>query len=70
MTFATDSTGFATVEATESTVGDSTMMAPLLASSVARGFNAKELSADKAYFSNDNLTAVKAVGEVPACPSR
>lgn len=60
----------ASVEATESTVGDSTMMVPLLASLVARGFNVKELSADKAYLSNDNLTAVEAVGAVPYVPSR
>ncbi len=58
----------ASVEATESTVGDSTMLVPLLASSVARGFNVKELSADKAYLSNDNLTAVEAVGAVPYVP--
>ncbi|MBK7539379.1 MAG: hypothetical protein IPI49_29275 [Myxococcales bacterium] len=36
--------------------------------SVARGFNVKELSADKAYLSNDNLTAVEAVGAVPYVP--
>ncbi len=58
----------ASVEATESTVSDSTMLVPLLASSVARGFNVKELSADKAYLSNDNLTAVEAVGAVPYVP--
>lgn len=58
----------ASVEATESTVGDSTMLVPLLASSVARGFNVKKLSADKAYLSNDNLTAVEAVGAAPYVP--
>src|SRR5690606_31795842 len=58
----------ASVEATESTVGDSVMLAPLLASSVARGFNVKELSADKAYLSNDNLTAIEAAGAAPYIP--
>ncbi|HWO22347.1 MAG TPA: transposase [Kofleriaceae bacterium] len=58
----------ASVEATESSVGDSVMLEPLLASSVARGFNVRELSADKAYLSNDNLTAVEAVGAVPYVP--
>lgn len=44
------------------------MLAPLLASSVARGFQVRELSADKAYLSNDNLTAVENVGGVPYVP--
>jgi hypothetical protein len=47
----------ASVEATESMVGD-VMLAPLLRSSVERGFTVKELSADKAYLSNDNLVAI------------
>ncbi len=58
----------ASVEATESTVGDSVMLAPLLASSVARGFDVRELSADKAYLSNGNLTAIEAAGAVPYIP--
>ena len=58
----------ASVEATESTVGDSVMLEPLLASSVARGFNVRELSADKAYLSNDSLTAIEAAGAVPYIP--
>jgi transposase len=58
----------ASVEATESGVGDSVMLAPLLASSVERGFDVRELSADKAYLSNANLTAVEAVGAVPYIP--
>jgi transposase len=58
----------ASVEATESGVGDSVMLEPLLASSVARGFNVRELSADKAYLSNENLTAVESVGAVPYVP--
>lgn len=58
----------ASVEATESNVGDAVMLAPLLASSVERGFNVKELSADKAYLSNEILTAVEAAGGVPYIP--
>jgi transposase len=58
----------ASVEATESTVGDSVMLAPLLASSVERGFDMREVSADKAYLSNDNLTAIEAAGAVPYIP--
>jgi transposase len=58
----------ASVEATESNVGDSVMLAPLLNSSVERGFDVRELSADKAYLSNENLVAVEAVGAVPYVP--
>lgn len=58
----------ASVEATESTVGDAVMAVPLLSSSVERGFNVKELCADKAYLSNDILTAVEAAGGVPYVP--
>lgn len=58
----------ASVEATESNVGDSVMLAPLLASSVERGFNVRELSADKAYLSNDNLVAIEAAHAVPYIP--
>lgn len=58
----------ASVEATESSVGDSVMLAPLLASSVERGFDVRELSADKA--SNDNLVAIEAAMGVPYIPSR
>jgi transposase len=58
----------ASVEATESNVGDVGMLAPLLASSVERGFVVRELSADKAYLSNDNLTAIEAAGGVPYIP--
>jgi transposase len=39
-----------------------------LKSSVERGFNVRELSADKAYLSNDNLTAIEAVNAVPYIP--
>jgi transposase len=58
----------ASVEATESGVGDAVMLTPLLNSSVARGFNVRELSADKAYLSNDNLTAIEAANAVPYIP--
>jgi transposase len=58
----------ASVEATESNVGDSVMLTPLLNSSVERGFDVRELSADKAYLSNENLVAVEAVGAVPYVP--
>lgn len=58
----------ASVEATESTVGDSVMLVPLLKSSVERGFNVRELSADKAYLSNGNLTAIEAAHAVPYIP--
>ncbi len=58
----------ASVEVTESTVGDALMLVPLLTSSVERGFTVKELAADKAYLSNEILTAVEAVGGVPYVP--
>jgi len=58
----------ASVEATESTVGDALMLGPLLTSSVERGFDVKELSADKAYLSNEILTAIEKVGGVPYIP--
>jgi transposase len=44
------------------------MLEPLLKSSVERGFTVKELSADKAYLSNEILTAVEAAGAVPYIP--
>jgi transposase len=58
----------ASVEATESTVGDAVMLTPLLKSSVERGFTVKELSADKAYLSNEILTAIEKVGGVRYIP--
>jgi len=58
----------ASVEATESNVGDVVMLAPLLASAVERGFTVRELSADKAYLANDVLTAIEAAGAVPYIP--
>jgi transposase len=64
----TKTNAIVSIEATESTVGDSVMLAPLLSSSVERGFTVRELSADKAYLSNGNLTAIEAVGAVPYIP--
>ncbi|HEY4238796.1 MAG TPA: transposase [Kofleriaceae bacterium] len=56
------------VEVTGNDVGDSPMLAPLLASSVERGFNVEELSADKAYLSNENLVAIEAANAIPYIP--
>jgi transposase len=56
------------IEVTESNVGDAPMLAPLLASTVAAGFNVREVSADKAYLSNEILTAIEKVGAVPYVP--
>ncbi len=58
----------ASVEATESSVGDAVMLKPLLASSVERGFDVRELSADKAYLSNENLVAIEAAHAAPYIP--
>jgi transposase len=58
----------ASVEVTESNVGDVGVLAPLLKSSVECGFTVKELSADKAYLSNENLVAIEAAGGVPYIP--
>jgi transposase len=55
------------VEVTESNVHDSPMLAPVLATTAAN-FNMREVSADKAYLANDNLTAIEAVGAVPYIP--
>lgn len=55
------------VEVTESNVHDSPMMASVLAATAAN-FNVREVSADKAYLSNDNLTAIEAAGGVPYIP--
>jgi transposase len=59
-----------TIRVTESNVGDSTMFKPLLASTAANDFNMKEVSADKAYLSNGNLTAIENVGAVPYIPMK
>lgn len=56
------------VEVTESNVGDAPMLAPLLTSTVRAGFDVREVSADKAYLSNEILTAIEDVGAVPYVP--
>lgn len=56
------------IEVTESNVGDAPMLAPLLKSTVAAGFDVREVSADKAYLSNEILTAIESVGAVPYVP--
>jgi transposase len=56
------------VEVTESNVGDAPMLAPLLASTVGAGFDVREVSADKAYLSNEILTTIESVGAVPYVP--
>jgi transposase len=50
------------VEATESSVGDAPMLAPLVERTAANGFNVREVSADKAYLSHANLAAVEGIG--------
>ena len=44
------------------------MLAPLLTSTVRAGFDVREVSADKAYLSNEILTAIEDVGAVPYVP--
>jgi transposase len=56
------------IEVTESNIGDAPMLEPLLASTVAAGFDVREVSADKAYLSNEILTAIEKVGAVPYVP--
>jgi transposase len=55
------------VAVTDSASHDSPELPPLLASTAQR-FNVAEVSADKAYLSNNNLTAIEAVGGVPFIP--
>ena len=55
------------IEVTEGDKHDSPQFAGLVASTAKR-FNVKEVSADKAYLSHDNLDAVAAVGGVPYIP--
>jgi len=55
------------VEVTEGNRGDSPEFAGLVKSTAAR-FNVKEISADKAYLSDDNLVAVERTGAVPYIP--
>jgi transposase len=56
------------VEATESNVNDSPMFAGLVERTAANGFDVREVSADKAYLSHDNLATVERLGGVPFVP--
>jgi transposase len=47
--------------------GDSPQFGPLL-NATAEGFNVAEISADKAYLSNDNLAIAESIGAVPFIP--
>jgi transposase len=61
-------TGIVTaVSVTESNANDSPEL-PALVASTAQRFRLAEVSADKAYLSNSNLTAIEAVGAVPFVP--
>lgn len=61
-------TGIVTsVSVTESTAHDSPEL-PALVQSTAQRFQAAEISADKAYLSNANVTAIEAVGASPFIP--
>jgi transposase len=55
------------VTITDSTAHDSPELAPLV-TSTAKRFNVCEVSADKAYLSNANLTAIEGVGAAPFVP--
>lgn len=56
------------VRVTDGNGADSPQLIPLLSSTVANGFGVAELSADKAYLSNDNLVAIESVGAAPYIP--
>jgi transposase len=56
------------VEATEGHVHDSPMFAPVVERTHANGFEIREVSADKAYLSHENLATVEKVGGVPYVP--
>ena len=56
------------IEVTESNVGDAPMLTPLVESTVAAGFDVREVSADKAYLSNEMLTTIESVGAIPYIP--
>jgi transposase len=56
------------IEVTEGNVHDSPMFAPLVNQTRVNGFDVREVSADKAYLSHENLAAVEAVGAVPYVP--
>lgn len=55
------------VRVTDSSGADCPQLPALLATT-AQTFTVSEMSADKAYLSNDNLTAIEAVGAVPFIP--
>jgi transposase len=56
------------VEVTEGHVHDSPMFAPVVEKTKANGFELREVSADKAYLSHDNLALVEKLGGVPYVP--
>ena len=56
------------VDATAGHVNDSPMFASLVERTAANGFDMREVSADKAYLSHDNLAKVESVGAVPYIP--
>lgn len=53
---------------TEGHENDCPQFTALLDATVANGFRPKEVSADKAYLSNENLAAIEAAGAVPYIP--
>lgn len=57
----------AAVRVTEGSVNDCPELPPLL-TATDRHFTIKEVSADKAYLSHDNLAAIEALGAVPYIP--
>jgi hypothetical protein len=56
------------IEVTESYVADSVMFEPLVQTTAANGFTMREVSADKAYLSHENLAIVERVRAVPFIP--
>lgn len=56
------------VTVTEGHENDCPQFAALLSATTAKGFRPEEVSADKAYLSNDNLAAIEAAGAVPYIP--
>jgi len=56
------------VEVTDGFANDSPMFVPLLERTAASGFLVRDVCADKAYLSHENLAAVERVGGVPYIP--
>src|SRR5262249_34307568 len=56
------------IEVTDSSVGDSPMFEPVVEKTKANGFDVREVSADKAYLSHENLALVERLGGVPYVP--